>query len=206
MIQSPCDKVLVKVKDKYTQKMSNILRLASLQNNTSIDPADFVNIVGEVVSLPKSISPFNEGFSTKGINVGDMAIFSYQVIYDIILKAETDKLEFRNMITYNGEEYFLADITLIFAVIRDEEIKMINGWVMLNEYKKSVILMQNQNKKTKGTVTSDILFINDSKSNEKAINVNNGALVYFSPYRPQHYHINGKPFIILRQNQILGKE
>ena len=206
MFQPPNDKVVVKVKDKYTQKMSNILRLASLQNNTSIDPADFVNIVGEVVSLPKSISKQNEGFSTKGIKVGDMAIFSYQVIYDIILKAETDKLEFRNMITYHGEEYFLADITLIFAVIRNEEIKMINGWVMLNEYKKSVILMQNQNKKTKGTVTSDILYINDSKENDAAINVNSGEIVYFSPYRPQHYHINGKPFIILRQNQILGKE
>jgi len=205
MLQPPNDKVVIRVKDKYVQHMSNILRLSSLENNTSIDPADFVSITGEVVSLPKSVSQKNKGFSIEDIKIGDIAIFSYQVIYDIIYKAETDKLEFRNMITVNDKEFFLADITKIFGVIRDEEIIMINGWVMLTEYPKSVIIMQNQSKKVKGTVQSEILNIGKPKTKETPIDAKKGDTVCFSPYKPQHYNINKKEFIILRQNQILGK-
>lgn len=205
MLQPPLDKVVIKVKDKYVQHMSNILRLSSLENNTSIDPADFVSITGEVVSLPKSVSPKNKGFSIEDIQVGDIAIFSYQVIYDIIYKAETDKLEFRNMITVLDKEFFLADITKIFGVIRNEEIIMINGWVMLTEYPKKVIIMQNQSKKVKGTVQSEILNIGKNKVDMPTIDAKRGDTVCFSPYKPQHYNINKKEFIILRQNQILGK-
>ncbi len=198
MLQPPQNKVVIKVKDKYIQNMSNILRLSSLQNNTSIDPADFVQIVGDVVALPKTLSEEFKAFSLEGIKVGDLAIFSYQVIYDIVMKEGSDKLDFRNMITYNGEEYFLADISKIFGVIRDEKIHMINKWVMLTEYPKNVIVMQNQNKKAKGTVSSQII------SGGEGIGLSIGDNVCFSPYKPQHYQINKKPFIILRQNQILG--
>jgi len=197
MFQPAHDKIVVKVASKHVQNITDILRLSALQNNTSIDPADFVNITGEVIQLPKKVS--NEVFLMDNIKVGDMAIFSYQVIYDILYKAETDKFEYRNMVTYNGEEYFLADIAKIFAVIRNKEIMMINGWVMLTEYPKSIIVMQNQNKKAKGTVESQIMYI-EPKSGLKS-----GDNVLFSPFKPQHYQINDKPFIILKKSHILGK-
>ena len=199
MFNPPQNKVVIKVASKYIQHMSNILRVASLENNSSVDPADFVTIIGDVVALPKTISKEFEKFTLDGIKVGDLAIFSYQVVYDIVIKAGSDKLEFNNMITYHGEEYFLADISKIFGVIRDEQISMINGWVMLTEYPKSVIVLQNQNKKTKGTVTSKII------AGGEQLGLKEFDEVYFSPYKPQHYKINRKEFIILRQNQILGR-
>jgi len=199
MFQPPQNKVVIKVNSKYIQHMSNILRLSSLENNSSVDPADFVSIVGDVVALPKTIN--KKGLEFDGLSVGDVAIFSYQVIYDIVMKEGTDKLVFRNMVDYHGVEYFLADISKIFGYIRNEQITMINDWVMLTEYPKSVIVMQNQNKKTKGTVTSKIISIQENNS----LNLKETDEVMFSPFKPQHYQINKKPFIILKKQHILGK-
>ena len=207
MFQPTENKVVVKVTSKYIQAVTNVLRLSALQNNTSIDPAEFVNITGEVISLAKTNCAGREyeGVSTNDIYVGDVAIFSYQVIYDILYKAETDKFIFKNMVTYNGEEYFLADIRNIFGVIRGGDIYMINGYVMLEEYPRGIIMLQQSSKKVKGTTNSSVMHIGKPKTNQEPIDVASGDTVYFSPYHPQHYKINDKPFIILRQNQIFGR-
>ena len=200
MIQPIYDSILVRIPSKHIKLVSDIQRLSSLQNGSSIDPADFVTIRGEVVMLPKKISEANKAFSMDNIKVGDLAIFSYQVIYDIIYKIETDTFEYVNMVKYKGEEYFLADISLIFAVVRDEKVIMQNGWVMLSEYPTSLIISKNLGKKEKGTVQSDILH-----TQRLPYNLHQGDKVLFSPFKPQHYQINQKPFIILKRSHILGK-
>lgn len=207
MLQPIENKVLVKVNSKYIQVISDIARLSALQNNTSIDPADFVQIQGEIVALPKSISNTREyeGFSTKDLYEGDWAIFSYQVIYDMVYKKDTDKLEFRNMVFYEGQEYFMADIRHIFGAIRGGDIYMVNGYVMLGEYPRGIIVLQQSSKKVKGTTHSTVMHIGATRTNKEPIDVVSGDEVLFSPYHPQHYKINDKPFIILRQNQILGR-
>lgn len=206
MFQPTENKVLVKVGNKHIQSISNILRLSAIQNNTSIDPADYVSITGDVIALPKRIFGIGyEGFSTDNIYEGDVAIFSYQVIYDILYKAATDKFEYRNMVTYEGEEYFLADIRNIFGVIRGGDIYMVNGYVMLTEYPKGIIVLQQSSKKVKGTTHSTVMHIGNPKTDEIPIDVVSGDEVLFSPTKPQHYKIGDKPFIILRQNQILGR-
>lgn len=207
MFQPSENKIVIKVASKYIKHISDITRLSALQNNTSIDPADFVNITGEVVMLPKTISNKREyeGYSTNDIYVGDVAIFNYQVIYDMLYTKETDKFTFRNMVIYEGEEYFLADITKVFGVIRGGDIYMINGYVMLSEYPRGIIMLQQSSKKVKGTTNSEVMHIGKPRLNQTPIDVNSGDTVYFSPYHPQHYKIKDKPFIILRQNQIFGK-
>ncbi len=206
MIQPVDNKVLVKVSQKHTKATTEIMRMSAIQNGASVDPAEFVNITGEVVSLPKRICGFGyEGFSTDDIYVGDIAIFSYSVIFDMLYKAETDKFEYRNMLTYMGEEYFLADIRNIFGVIRGGDIYMVNGYVMLAEYPSGIILLQQSSKKVRGTTRSHVMHIGRPKDNMVGIDVSSGDEVLYSPYKAQHYKINEKPFIILRQNQILGR-
>lgn len=206
MFQPTENKVLVRVLSKHIQAVTNILRLSALQNNTTIDPADFVSITGEVIALPKIINGLGyEGFTTDDIYEGDIAIFSYQVIYDLDYIAATEKVIYKNMVVYKGEEYFLADIRNIFGVIRGGDIYMVNGYVMLGEYPAGIIVLQNSSKKVKGTTHSTVMHIGKPKDGQPAIDVSSGDEVLFSPYKPQHYQINGKPFIILRQNQILGR-
>jgi co-chaperonin GroES (HSP10) len=206
MFQPIENKIVVQVVQKHTQAISNILRLSALQNNSTIDPADFVTITGEVMALPKRIHGTGyEGFTTEDIHVGDIAIFSYQVVFDVLYRVETETVEYKNMAVYKGKEYFLADITNVFAVIRGGDIIMVNGYVMLSEYPAGIIVLQQSSKKVKGTTHSTVMHIGKPKSNATQIDVRGGDEVLFSPFKPQHYQVNGKPFIILRQNQILGR-
>ena len=205
MIQPTHNNVLIKVKHKYIKNITSILKRAAIQNGASVDPNECVNILGEVIMLPKKITNDNthKGYTIDGIKIGDTAIFSYQVIYDLI-STELETPFYRNMIFYKGEEYFVADITKIFGVIRNEEIIMINGYVMTTAFRENVIIVPQSAKKIKGTVYANIISIGATKNGGVGINANKGDLVYFSPLYAQKYQINDKPFCIIKQNRILG--
>lgn len=207
MFQPPENKVVIKVVNKFIKAITNIHKISSIQNDTTINPSDYVTICGEVVALPKRVTNDreHEGFTTNDIYVGDKAIFSFQVISDIVYKMEQEKVVYMNMVVYKGIEYFLADINLIFGVIRGGDIYMINGYVMLNEYPVGLIHLLNSSKKVKGTTSSKVMHIGNPRTHHTMIDVKSEDEVLYSPLKPQHYQINGKPFIILRQNQILGK-
>jgi len=208
MIQSPVNNVIVKVKTKYIGNISKILQLSSIQNGASVDSVDLVNIVGEVVSLPKTISDKigYKGFSTKDIQVGDIAIFSYSVIHDFIIPAEDADPVYRNRMYYGGEEYFLADITKIFGVIRDGNIIMINGYIMAGVFAETQLVIPASLKKIKKAAETELMHIDYQKIDEKKLDVNQGDKIYFNSMTAQKYQINDKPFSIISQNKIFGKE
>ncbi len=207
MITSAENKIMVKVKTKYIKNMTDLLKRSAIQNNTSIDPSDYVNIIGEVVSIPKRISNTRDykGYSTKDIQVGDTAIFSSNVIYDLIIKDPEADPVYKNLITYKSEEYWVADITKVFGVIRNGEIIMINGYVMATPFVKSAIYIPAAQKKAKSSVTSEVLHIGNSLETQLPVNVKQGDTIYFNPLKATNYQINDKHFIILTQAHILGK-
>jgi|688.fasta_scaffold696122_2 hypothetical protein len=193
------NKLVVKVSSKYIHNITNITRLSALQEGASVDMADFVQIVGEIVALPLQIkdSKEYEGYSLDNIMVGDTAIFSYQVISETNYIEDEDKLIYKNMVVYQGKEYFLVDITRLFGIIRDGQIQMVNNYSMLAEYRQNILVLQNQSKKAKGTVQSEVLYTSN-------LDMNKGDLACYSPFYPQHYQINNKKFIILKHNHIFG--
>lgn len=203
---SPTNKVIVTVKHKYIGNISDLLKRASIQNNSSVDPTDVVNIVGEVVSVPKmTIDRFGlHGFSTSDIQVGDLAIFSHQVIYSFHEQEVGKDPVYKNMIWHEGKEYFAADISLIYGVIRGEEIIMINGYVMLRPFQGSKIILAAGSKIAKGTVKCQIMHIGGALSNETAVDAKQGDWAYFNPMIATKYQINNKPFVIIQQSQLLG--
>jgi co-chaperonin GroES (HSP10) len=207
MITSPQNNIVVKVKTKYISNITDLLKRSAIQNNASIDPLDFVNITGEVVSVPKSIlNRFDyDGYSVSDIEVGDTAIFSYAVIGDTET-IEDGKIKFKNRLWHNGEEYFLCNITNIYGVIRGGNIIMVNGWVMTTIFDHDRILLPASMKKIKGVVRCKVLAINNPKSNKKKIEASVGDTVLFNPLIGQLYQINDKPFIIVSQSHILAKE
>lgn len=207
MIQSPENNVIVKVKTKYIGNISKILQLSSIQNGASVDSVDLVNIMGEVVSLPRTISNKigYEGFSTNDIQVGDTAIFSYSIIHDFVIPAEDAEPIYRNRLMHNGEEYFLADITKIFGVIRDGEIKMINGYAMTGTFTESTLVLPSTLKKLKKAAETEVMHYENSKTTEAPIDINQGDIVYFNSMTAQKYQINNKHFSIITQNKIFGK-
>lgn len=207
MLQAPTTNVLVSVKTKYTSHISKIMKLAAIQNLSSVDPADVVNIVGTVESIPKELPKTKdfEGFSTKDLEVGDTVIFSYRVICEM-LATETDEPKYKNRIYYGDKEYFAADIRKIFGIIRGEEIIMINGYVMATEFFESKIVLPQHMRRIKQAARSQVMHIGLPKENAKPIDVYAGDYVYFNPFVAQKYTIGEKKFIILSQQHILGKD
>lgn len=207
MIISPTDKVVVHPVAKYSKNITDIMKRSAIQNGASVDPADVVSITGEIISIPKSISqtPDYNGFTTKDIEIGDIGIFSYRVIYDLYIKEENQDPVYRNLIKHNGKEYFSCDIRHLFGVIRNNEIIMINGYVMLTEFEPNRIILPAALKNQKNAVSSQIMHIGECRTNVNKINAKNGDTVFYNGQKAQHYQINDKKFIILQQDRILGK-
>lgn len=203
MIQAPINNVIVQIKTKYIRNFTSLLKMAAIQNNTSIEPSDYCNIIGTVVSAPMSISSRREynGFTQKDIKEGDVAIFSHEIIASTIQTDPEGEPVYKNMFWNNGKEYWLVNIDRLYAVIRDGEIRMQNGYVMLEhlEAPSKIILSASSKKKIK--VGYGIVSQAQKKSGLKQ-----GDKVFFNPNHVRLYQLDGRPFGIITLKQIFGKE
>ncbi len=207
-LEAPTNNIIVKVKTKYIGNISNIMKLSSIQDGASIDSVDLVNIMGEVVGLPRKIQTEKvgyKGFSSENIQVGDTAIFSYNIIHDFKMLEPDAEPVYRNRFFYKGEEYFVADITKVFGVIRGEDIIMINGFVMIGEFSESSLIIPQSLKRIKKASETQVMHIGFPKTTHKSIDVKMEDTVLFPGNSAQKYQVNGKKFSILQQNKIFGK-
>lgn len=204
MIQAPQNNLLVSIGDVFLKRISNIMRVASAHaKNTKLNPADLIQIVGTVMSVPRGCKdrPGIVGYSAKDVRVGDTIVFRYDVVYDFDMKHK----KWRNMFYYKGKEYWICDIVKAFFIIRNEEIIMLNGYCMVEEIEEPAKLvlpgyMRNISKIGSATLTH----IGSPLRDQKAIGARPGDTVYFIPKRVQRYEIKGKPFGIIRQQDIMG--
>lgn len=209
MIQSPLNNVVVKVKTKYHKNFSNMMKRANLNPGSQVNPADYVQIFGEVVSVPKTISNRLDykGYTAEDIRVGDTAIFRYDVIYSFLENVQGDAPLYANMVWFKGQEYFMADIQKVFGVIRDGEIIMINGYCMVEEMSvPSALILPNHLKNVIQASSAILSHIGKPLSHQKCIQVERGDIVYYNPGLIQRYEINDKVFGILSQRHILGRK
>lgn len=209
MFQASLNNVIVKIKHKYIGNFSKIMRLSAIQNMTSIEPADLVNIVGEVVSVPMEISTWKreyEGFSCADIKPGDTAIFSHEVVFSFESTAADEDPIFKNSFWYKDDEYWLCDITRLYAVVRDDKIRMQNGFVMVEDMEApSRIYLPQHLKKAANTASAKISHIGKPLTTQKRIDCQRGDVVYYNPNVIRLHQINDKPFGIISQHHILGK-
>lgn len=208
MFQAPLNNVIVKVASKFLKEANRFLKEDIMNPGSQLSIADYVQIVGEVVSVPKNISNKREynGFSTVDIRPGDTAIFSYSVIYNYTIR-EDGEVIFKNRVYYNGEEYFMVDIQHIYAVIRDEQIRMQNGYVMIGKMEASpLILLAPETKKLASSAQAVITHIGRCLTTEKPIDAMPGDIIFYNPNKIITYKLKEKDFGILKQSHILGKK
>ncbi len=207
MLVAPFNNIIVQVATKYISNISSILKIAAIEANSSVDSTDIVNIVGTVISIPKKITTDVRGyagFSTKDIQVGDTAIFRFDVIHAFTDMSKTES-KYKNMIWYYGQEYWLCDIQKVFGVIRNGEIIMVNGYVMLTDFEPKKIFLPAHMRNIKGTQKSEVMHIGAAKTNAIQILAAKGDEVFYNPNQAAKYQINNKPFRIIQQDKILGK-
>jgi co-chaperonin GroES (HSP10) len=203
MFKPTANKIAVKLKTKWIGNMSSIFKLSSIENNSSLNPADLVNIAGKVVAVPDKLiygKREYEGYELGDIRVGDNVIFSHSVVFDFLSTLPEQEPIHKNSVWYKDGEYFLADITDIFAVVRDGKILMQNDWVMLSDMEKeSKIFVPNEHKK-KRTAAATVEAI---KTNP---HIKSGDRIYFNPIKLALYQLDGIPFGIIKGKEILGKD
>lgn len=208
MLKAPINKVVLKFKTKYIKYISDTMRRASIQQNASVDPVDLVNIVGEVVGLPAHITTDiheYEGYSAKDIKIGDTAIVSYQVIYSFHQTEPDEEPKYKNQVMIGAEEYFMCGIKNVYAVIRNDEVIMVNGNCMIEDIVPPSLLKLPQYLTKKLNVSSGVLTgINNNLEHLPKINADKGNTVYFNFNKLQQYEINEKKFGIIKQSEILG--
>lgn len=204
----PLNNVIVSVKTKYIKNFTKILRLAAIQQQSSIEPADYVNIVGIVEAVPLMVKGGREyeGFSADDIKVGDIAIFSSSVIYEFAQIEPDAEPIYKNSFWWDGAEYFSCDITRLYAVIRAGEIIMQNGYVMIeNIDKQPQIYLPQHIRKSIKTSSGTLTQIGNPLVGKTNIDCSRGDTVYFNPNILVHHKIDEKEFYILQQKHILGK-
>lgn len=209
MFQSPLNNVIVQVESKYHKNITNIAKRAAINPGSQINPADAVNIYGKVISVPMSISGRKdyEGYVTNDIYTDDIAIFRYDVIYDFISRGTSENQTFKNLLWFNGCEYFMADIQKVFGVIRAGEIIMVNGYCMIeNMSNPSALILPQHLKNVIHAASATLTQIGRNRTHLKRIKAQAGDVVYYNPSVVQTYEINGKKFGILSQRQILGRK
>lgn len=209
MFQCHLNNVVVKVKTKYHTNVANMMKRAVLNPQSQLNPCDYVQIYGEVISIPHYISTRMDyrGFTTNDIYPGDTAIFRYDVICDIWQPQPDADPVYKNMVWFMGKEYFLADIQKVFGVIRAGEIIMVNGYCMVEDMSNTTALILPLHLKNVLQVSSAKLTqIGRPMKHLKSVSAMPGDIVYYDPRVLQVYEINGKKFGILRQKDIFGKK
>lgn len=205
MLQPPFNNVLLKIGDIFVRQYGAIAKTSVLYApGSDINPADMVNIVGEVVALPKAITskdPTLKGYSTKDIQIGDTAIYRFDVIFSFT----SDNTRYKNMFWYRKNEYWAADIHKIFAVIRKGEIIMVNGYCMVEKYSNpSHIIIPNHVKNAIEIGQATLTGIGNPLTHLERIEASAGDTIFYNPLKLQKYEIGKKKFGILKQTDIMG--
>ena len=204
MVQAIQNNILVEIGDVFLRRVSDIMKVSMAESRGStLNPADLVQIIGKVVSVPRVCKDRlgSVGYSADGVRPGDTIIFRYDVVYSF----DEKRNKWKNMFWYKGREYWSVDVIKAFAYIRNEKIFMINGYCMIEDISdSSAIILPEHMRNISQTGTATLTQIGTPLRGRKVINAHPGDTVFFNPRMVQKYEIGGKPFGIIRQQDVLG--
>ena len=126
MIHAPENYILCEIEKKFQDIDGNIL----------IDPTWFpeehATLEGKVVSIP--IRTNSDGYRKiiGSVEIGNKIFFSYAVIFNYKLQPEDDTPIYKNLIIYEGKEYWKVNIDEIFFKSINGKVIMITDNVLVN--------------------------------------------------------------------------
>lgn len=202
VIETAVNDILVTVNGTLQESFYNMIQRANINPNSQINPNDYVNIVGRVVSVPRSVCKRLDykDFQVHDLEVGDRLLFSYMVIGKI---DELPNKEFAhaNSVVIKGKEYWRCDIRNAFGVVRaNGDIDMLNDYVMLTPPTPPTMLFlpTNDKKVRKWAVEAKIEAV--GRRNINKFNVGDTVLVDYK--KVQHYKLQDTKFAIIESRHI----
>lgn len=185
---------LVSINGTMKQDVYNMIRRANLNPGSQININDYVNIVGRVVSIPRSICKRIDykDFSIGDVEIGDLILFSYAVVGEIE-ELKGGNFRHKNSVVIKGKEYWRCDVRNVFAVIRSQNILMLNNYVMIDYVSQPLqLILPAWSKKVSKWATKTKIIAKGFNTNH--LPINSETLVDYS--KIQHYELNDKFGII----------
>lgn len=186
MIQAPLNKFTVLIEKPYMDEVPTESGI-KLYRDTLFHPENYAQTNGVVTSVPRYLK------EDMDITNGDTIYFSYQVVEDKEQR-ERDTDVHKNLLFYNGKKSWLVDGQLIYFRVRNDELKMLNGYVLLDiieEEVKSTLIIPDYLKKVK--------LIGQAK----VISGGEGV-IFFDKRFVETYELFGKEYYILHKDRILA--
>lgn len=192
MVISPRKKFTVKFDKEFDDEVVTKSGI-KLYRDTSYHPELYTQTRGKVVGVPR--------FSNISVSEGDELFFSYQVVIDW-QQRDNDTPIHRNMIYYEQEKYWMVDERLCYFKVKDDQITMLNGYMLLNtieeEVKSSLIIPEYLKKKL--AIGSSIVV--ESGDNELC---KKGDVIFFDKRFVEYYQFFGMEYSILKKSRVLAK-
>jgi hypothetical protein len=130
LLKCPINTILVTIEKKYQDKEKGLLI------DTTYHPEEYATLNGIVHSVPDRLA--NEEWRDKSemiIRPGDEIYFSYGVIYRYSRYEGNETPGYRNLVCYQGKEYWKVDYSEVFCIVREGKIIMPNQYVLLEPMK-----------------------------------------------------------------------
>lgn len=182
MIQSPENYVLCEIEKKFQNEDGGIFI------DTTWHPEEYATLEGTVKSIPKRV--FTDGYRnlTGTVGVGDKVFFSYSIIYAYASQPNGDTPVYKNLMLYEGKEYWKVPIDEFFCKITDKGVEMITDNILIEP-----VEMGNLSEgKVVGMPNVDV-------------SCKIGDLIYFEPKYVQQYNIFGANHYIIAARRAIAK-
>jgi co-chaperonin GroES (HSP10) len=120
---------------------------------------------------------------------------------------------YRNMMIHDGVIYWKVDYSLLIGYIRDGGIYAGRGFVFvepielnLSERTEGGIILPEMSRKGKVKRTGVVRYIGPPRQGRRALSLQDGDRVVWDHRFGEQYEIGGLPWIVVKQEHILGKE
>jgi co-chaperonin GroES (HSP10) len=179
MIQAAENYILCEIEKKFQDTNGGLFI------DTTWQPEEYSTLEGIVVSPPARIKSDRHRKITGTVNKGDKIFFSYSVIFEKLLQPDEDTPVYKNLVLFEGKEYWKVDMGEVFCTISDK-INMVTENLLIepiDDESGTVIGMPNIN-----------------------LSCNVRDVVCFEPRFVQKYNILGKEHYILPSRRIIAKK
>lgn len=178
MLQAAKNYILCEIKKKFQDENGGLFI------DTTWTPEEYSTLEGIVISPPVRTEGDFHRKITGEVEKGDKIFFSYSVIFEKSLQPEDDTPVYKNLVLFEGKEYWKVDMGEVFCVMGDK-VRMVTENLLIEPIDDE-----------SGTVIG---------MPEINLSCNVRDVVCFEPRFVQRYNILGKEHYILPSRRIIAK-
>lgn len=211
-MHTPVNKYLVTLEKKFYDSVT-FQSGQVIHFDPSWNPEEYAMLRANVLSTPGGITKRRDYKDvTPIIQPGDEVLIRYDVVFAYKDQPDRDTPIYKNLlfqwsdVNQRFEEVWLCDILQIFAIIRDQQYQMVNGYVLLdiiheNEYENYHSIIRPVSFKSSELKDRAIV----KAINSKTLDVRAGDTVYINPSFVMCYQIDTYKFYVIKESHLLGK-